>query len=170
MTCINAEDVPYPEHHRTSDLKGFALKAFALVYVTTFRRVLLLDADNMPLVDPGPLFQDPAFRSAGNLFWPDYWYNAWIDEGIYSMFKFPVPWEGNGLHHTTESGQLLFDRCSILSANLPRGLLTQPECLVIARPCRPVRLESQSCRATMGHTHSCALKWSATVSWHCLET
>ncbi|KAK9833485.1 hypothetical protein WJX84_008284 [Apatococcus fuscideae] len=112
VTCINAQEVPYPEHHRTSERKGFALKAFALAYATTFRKVLLLDADNMPLVDPGPLFLDPAFRDAGNLFWPDYWYNAWIDESIYSMFGFPVPWDGNGLHHTTESGQLLFDRAA----------------------------------------------------------
>ena len=73
--------------------------------------MLLLDADNMPLTDPGPLFQAAAFRDSGNLFWPDYWYNAWIDEGIYTMFGFTVPWHDNGLHHTTESGQLLLDRC-----------------------------------------------------------
>ncbi len=110
MSCIDAQTVAYPEHHRSSNLKGFALKAFALAFVTTFRQVLLLDADNMPLVDPGPLFSDPSFKAAGNLFWPDYWYNAWIDTGMYSMFGFAVPWEGNSQHHTTESGQLLLDR------------------------------------------------------------
>ena len=35
-------------------------------------QVLLLDADNQPLRNPAPLFDEEAFRSTGGLFWPDW--------------------------------------------------------------------------------------------------
>ena len=36
-------------------------------------QVLMLDADNIPLLNPEALFDAEPFASAGCLFWPDFW-------------------------------------------------------------------------------------------------
>ncbi|MCA3575635.1 MAG: hypothetical protein IOC86_17070, partial [Aestuariivirga sp.] len=51
------------------ELGGFELKSFALLHCP-FREVVLLDADNVPLIDPAELFTQAAFRESGALFWP----------------------------------------------------------------------------------------------------
>ena len=50
---------------------GFELKSYALLH-SRFREVLLLDADNVPVVDPSFLFDTPEYARDGALFWPDY--------------------------------------------------------------------------------------------------
>ena len=35
--------------------------------------MLFLDADNVPVRDPTPLFDSAAFQGTGALLWPDYW-------------------------------------------------------------------------------------------------
>jgi len=52
-------------------LNGRELKAFALLH-SAFREVLLLDADNVPLVAPAFLFETKQFADTGAIFWPDY--------------------------------------------------------------------------------------------------
>ena len=49
---------------------GWELKPFALAH-SRFAEVLLLDADNIPLVDPAFLFDDQRYASHGALFWHD---------------------------------------------------------------------------------------------------
>jgi hypothetical protein len=60
-------------------------KVAALLHCS-FREVLLLDSDNLPLLDPAYLFQDPLYQQHGNLFWPDFWSN-WVKAETY-------PWLG----------------------------------------------------------------------------
>jgi hypothetical protein len=69
VTCINAEEVRklYPSRI----LNGWEIKAFALLH-TGFREVLLLDADNVPIVDPAFLFETKQFEDTGAIFWPDF--------------------------------------------------------------------------------------------------
>jgi len=50
----------------------FAVKPLAVFY-SAFRRVLLLDADMVPVADPTPLFEHLS-DSAPALFWPDHWH------------------------------------------------------------------------------------------------
>jgi hypothetical protein len=52
-------------------LSGWELKPYAIVH-SSFREVLLLDADNVPVVNPEFLFDAPQFRAVGAVFWPDY--------------------------------------------------------------------------------------------------
>src|SRR5512138_3253779 len=68
VECINAnrERKKRPVRH----LGGWELKAFALLH-SHFDEVLLLDADNVPVVDPQFLFETPEFHNTGALFWPD---------------------------------------------------------------------------------------------------
>ena len=49
---------------------GWELKPFALLHCR-FAEVLLLDADNIPLIDPVMLFDEPRYASYGALVWPD---------------------------------------------------------------------------------------------------
>ena len=69
VTCINAQEVR--ESHPARILNGWELKPFALLH-NPFREVLLLDADNVPLVSPDFLFETRQFADTGALFWPDF--------------------------------------------------------------------------------------------------
>lgn len=53
------------------DLGGWQLKPYAILHGEP-REVLLLDADNVPVVDPEYLFDTPRYLETGALFWPDY--------------------------------------------------------------------------------------------------
>ncbi len=52
-------------------LSGWELKPYALIHCP-FKEVLLLDADNVPVVNPEYLFDTPEFAKTGAVFWPDY--------------------------------------------------------------------------------------------------
>ena len=72
VKCIDASLIPQPAGHRkVENLEGWVFKVFAL-YVTSFTKVLMMDADNIPLVDPQQLMVEVPWQHAGNLFWPDY--------------------------------------------------------------------------------------------------
>lgn len=64
-------------------LSRFVGKVAALLHCS-FTEVLLLDVDNLPLINPEALFEDPMFAAAGNLFWPDYW-DDWIKPGVWNL-------------------------------------------------------------------------------------
>ena len=49
---------------------GYAAKPLALA-ASSFAETLLLDADNYALADPTPLFDAPAYRAHGAVFWSD---------------------------------------------------------------------------------------------------
>jgi hypothetical protein len=58
------------KRHPIRLLLGYAIKPYALLH-SSFEEVLLLDADNVPLTNVEILFDEPAFRETGALFWPD---------------------------------------------------------------------------------------------------
>ena len=49
---------------------GWAFKPYAMLHCS-FQELVLLDADNIPTVDPAFLFETPQYRETGALFWPD---------------------------------------------------------------------------------------------------
>ena len=59
------------ERHPVRILNGWELKVYAILH-SRFREVLLLDADNVPVTDPGFLFEIPEVSRLGAMFWPDY--------------------------------------------------------------------------------------------------
>ncbi|MBI4324373.1 MAG: hypothetical protein HY674_03840 [Chloroflexi bacterium] len=69
VACVDALEVR--KRHPARRLNGWELKPYALLH-SPFKEVLLLDADNVPLVDPEFLFETPQFRESGAIFWPDY--------------------------------------------------------------------------------------------------
>jgi hypothetical protein len=51
-------------------------------------------------------------RRTGSLFWPDLWWNAWVNDTIYTLVgdMKEAPWVGSKHHRLVDSGQMLFDR------------------------------------------------------------
>lgn len=68
VTCVDAFEVR--RRHPSRILRGWELKPYALLH-SSFQEVLLLDADNVPVADPTPLFDTIEYRRTGALFWPD---------------------------------------------------------------------------------------------------
>lgn len=69
VKCVDAFEVR--RHHPVRNLNGWELKPFAIMH-SSFRQTLLLDADNVPVMDPTYLFQCPQFLETGAVFWPDF--------------------------------------------------------------------------------------------------
>jgi hypothetical protein len=96
--------------HPVRSLCGWALKPYA-VLACPFRHVILLDADNVPVVDPSFLFETPQYRETGALFWPDappappHLANLTADHPVWRLCG--VAPRGDGCF---ESGQLCIDK------------------------------------------------------------
>ncbi|WIA38847.1 hypothetical protein OEZ86_002124 [Tetradesmus obliquus] len=100
-------------HHKPlKEIRSFPAKVYALTYATRFQQVLLMDADSMPLIDPAILFDVPSFKQHGDLFWSDFWWNAWVNSTIYNILggMQRPPWENKPDFRLVDSGQILFDR------------------------------------------------------------
>lgn len=97
-------------HKPPGRLTGFKAKVHALVWVTSFDHVIMLDSDNTPLTDPTPLLDSPAFRTHGSILWPDFWSNQWMQPALYSLLGLDTPWESDPAFRACEAGQVVLDR------------------------------------------------------------
>jgi len=72
-------------------LSGWSAKPLALIH-SGFAEVLLLDADNVPVVDPTFLFDCPAYKRHGAVAWPDTPPGGWIAKADgFRAAGLPVP-------------------------------------------------------------------------------
>jgi hypothetical protein len=103
VKSVDAHRVRKPGSPRLTH--GWQLKPFAILNCR-FREVLLLDADNVPVVDPEYLFDSPEFQETGAMFWPDYPHRP--DP------KATAIWRSCGLRRPSEpefeSGQILVNK------------------------------------------------------------
>ncbi|HEV8325050.1 MAG TPA: hypothetical protein VG389_25775 [Myxococcota bacterium] len=100
-SCVDAHAVR--AEHPVRRLGGWELKAYAILR-TGFRHVLLLDADNVPLVDPTFLFRGRQYAETGAIFWPDFTRFA-PDHAIWRLTG--VAWRDEP---EFESGQICVDK------------------------------------------------------------
>ena len=91
------------ERHPARVLGGWELKPYALAHCR-FREVILLDADNVPAVDPASLFELPEYARAGALFWPDL-VRLTADNALWELCGVPYRNEP-----AWEAGQLAIDK------------------------------------------------------------
>ncbi|MGH7140461.1 MAG: hypothetical protein ACREHD_32400, partial [Pirellulales bacterium] len=70
VACIDANAVEQGLGRRCRILNGWELKSFAILHCP-YQQVLLLDADNVPVIDPSFLLETPEFAEHGAIFWPD---------------------------------------------------------------------------------------------------
>lgn len=114
VTCVDTDSKALPAHHNPTQFQGFGLKILAL-YLCSFKHVLVLDSDNLPLISPDVLFNNPVMQKSGNLFFPDYWQREGhepVKAVAYYAFDLTPPWEKDRqAYMATESGQILLDRC-----------------------------------------------------------
>lgn len=108
IRCVNADRVARRWPFRFLEghwWKGWQLKPYAIAH-STFREVLLLDADCYPVRDPSFLFEWPGYRDHGAVFWPDLEASRGLfTPQMWALFGIP-PEERMPL----ESGQLLIDK------------------------------------------------------------
>jgi len=81
----------------------YELKPVAMAY-SRFRKVLLLDADNIPVRNPEPLWHSDEYLRSGALFWPDF---PCLEKSN-KMWKLIDKPFSSGM--TQESGQILIDK------------------------------------------------------------
>lgn len=88
-------------------LNGWELKAFSTLY-SNFQKVLYLDADNIPAIDPSYLFDTKEFKELGSIFWPD------LPPHKRKEWMPPIVWENIGLEYRDEldfeTGQYMIDK------------------------------------------------------------
>lgn len=103
VECVDAKKVR--KHFFIRILNGWSLKPYALLH-SPFREVLLLDADNVPVINPEFLFGTPEYQRKGAIFWPDYDYD--------NRRKARPIWKSCGLVQPNEpefeSGQIVLDK------------------------------------------------------------
>lgn len=100
VTAVDALEFPRPRI-----LAGWELKSFAIEH-SRFEEVLLLDADNVPVLDPSYHFDDAEYRELGARFWPDLPSDRiWIPPLAYDTADIQ-----RGTIRPLESGQLLIDK------------------------------------------------------------
>lgn len=68
VECVDVHEVQ--RRHPMHVAGAWECKPYAIVH-SPFSEVILLDADNVPLIDPETLLSWPEYRSTGAVFWPD---------------------------------------------------------------------------------------------------
>jgi len=107
VVCVDAYEVARRVKFRRLD--SWELKPFAIANCS-FEQLLYLDADNVPVQDPAPLFNSFEFDQTGAIFWPDRYtgVNAaqeWLKRSAWDICGVPFRVEPE-----CESGQLLIDK------------------------------------------------------------
>jgi hypothetical protein len=92
-----------PGYERLPFLWGWELKPFAIMNCS-FREVILIDADNVPVIDPAVLFDTPQYAQTGAIFWPDFT-PIQQDSAIWEMTRLSYRDEPS-----FESGQIVIDK------------------------------------------------------------
>jgi hypothetical protein len=90
-------------------LGGWECKPFAILH-SPFREVIWLDADNVPLVDPAFLLDEPEYARTGAIFWPDLT-GLPPEHPIWAICD--VPWRDEPAF---ESGQIVLDKARCWAA------------------------------------------------------
>lgn len=70
--CIYMPYVLPKNVNKKFQFKGYQYKALAIL-LSSFKNVLLLDSDNIPVRKPDYLFTKEPFKSKGLIVWPDFW-------------------------------------------------------------------------------------------------
>ncbi|KAH3662008.1 hypothetical protein OGAPHI_006189 [Ogataea philodendri] len=71
--CIlGYKELPIVKYQNRLEIDGYQYKILA-IFTSSFKNVLLLDADNVVVRDPRHLFEWPDFLSTGLVVWPDCW-------------------------------------------------------------------------------------------------
>jgi hypothetical protein len=112
-------------------MKGYQIKVFSVI-LSSFKEVLFLDADNIPLSDPTQAFDLKPYKKTGALFWPDFCNMKSTRVETWDVFNLPRPiswpalpegkpvkWSENCQNNDPieiESGQMVFNKKKVWDA------------------------------------------------------
>ena len=88
---------------------GYQLKINSILF-SSFEQVLFLDADNVPVKNPDPVFEAKTFKDTGIVLWPDYWKHTGSPLLPYEVGLAEEASEMLRQDQTAESGQLVWDK------------------------------------------------------------
>jgi hypothetical protein len=111
LGAATIDAAPMAERAGVTIRDGWQLKPFVLA-VCRFAEVLMLDADQVPVVDPSVAFDWPRYREAGAVFWPDI-LDLKAENPIWAALGLPA-----AQTISLESGQVLIDKRRHLPALL----------------------------------------------------
>jgi alpha 1,2-mannosyltransferase len=107
VTCVDADQITKQRPFRFLDghrWKGWQLKPYAIA-ACRFQEVLFLDADCYPTRNPEFLFEWPAYRKQGAIFWPDLETSAYLlPPELWEVFGTQPGWL------PLDSGQILINK------------------------------------------------------------
>ena len=106
VECIDAHEVR--KRHPCRVLNGYELKPFSLVH-SRFKEILLLDADNVPVINPERLFDIVQYKKCGAVFWPRP--NNGPPPEAWEVFNVPYLTES-----AFETGQILVNKAKVWRA------------------------------------------------------
>ncbi|BFZ56516.1 hypothetical protein PYCC9005_003563 [Savitreella phatthalungensis] len=89
----------FPRDYNTN----YMMKALAILFCS-FEEVILLDADNVPVMLPDNLFANPGYMKHGMILWPDLWPNSY-SKTLRDIYNVDYSFE-----RTCESGQVVVDK------------------------------------------------------------
>jgi hypothetical protein len=107
VECVDAQAVQRRYPARIAG--GWECKPYALIH-SSFKEVILLDADNVPLIDPEKLLSWPEYHSTGAVFWPDV-SNLGRENDIWDICRVEYRDEPE-----LESGQIVLDKARCWNA------------------------------------------------------
>ena len=109
------------DHVDISALKHpYQWKVFTLLF-SSFREVLFLDADDMPVRDPDDVFESEAYRQQGTILWPDYWKHSGSPWLPYIIGTNEEKSDMYMDEKSVESGQIVWDKERHWKVRSPRS-------------------------------------------------
>lgn len=88
---------------------GYQLKVSSILF-SSFEEILFLDADNVPVKNPDPIFESPTYTETGVVLWPDYWKHSGAPLLPYEVGLSDDASEILREDQTAESGQLVWNK------------------------------------------------------------
>ena len=108
VRCVDTQTLTarYP-YTVPKKLRGYMIKPFALL-TSSFREVILIDCDNIPLRDPAYLFETAGYREHGVILWRDF---AGLRDplGVEQIYEVLDPERVTIPKHAHETGQVVID-------------------------------------------------------------
>lgn len=90
-----------------SNFRGVQIKPFAILH-SSFEEILYIDADNIPLQSPEPLFTSEEYLCGGAIFWPDLDRTKGTTEELFRVFGMGSSSLKSDFEF--ESGQIVLDK------------------------------------------------------------
>ncbi|GAB4813724.1 hypothetical protein N2152v2_000770 [Parachlorella kessleri] len=125
VSFLDSSRLTLPPHQRPLaprrlDGRFFGWKPkIAAIYTVPYQEILFLDADSMPLMDPGFLFDWPDYAAKGNIIFPEHHRK---EVKLFRHFGLHNPWADAGKKAewplVEETGQLLLNRPVLVHADM----------------------------------------------------